>query len=182
MFQIPFFVLEVESCMNIPEFRRQLFVSIFQAPSRNRKRGSANRGTAIVPLSTIGTRYGNSVSTPYTSKTNGTQLTHHGRESKRKADTEIQYRPRIVDMDIDCGPRFCGPRFRDSYSELGPRSNKRCFLNGVFQSGVFRGASRSARAEGTKMLENAGIFRLALSLWRGLPLSQAKVRNLKNTV
>ena len=52
------------------------------------------------------------------SKTNGTtrpQLTHHGRESKRKADTEIQYRPRIVDTDIDCRPRFCGPRFRDSY-------------------------------------------------------------------
>ena len=34
---------------------------------------------------------------------------------KRKADTEFQYRPRIVDTDIDCGPRFCGPRFRDSY-------------------------------------------------------------------
>ena len=35
------------------------------------------------------------------------QLTCHSRESKRKADTEIQYRPRIVDTDIDCGPRFC---------------------------------------------------------------------------
>ena len=56
---------------------------------------------------------------PYASKTNGTQLTHHGRESKRKADTEIQYRPRIVDTDIDCGPRFCGPRFRDSYYKVG---------------------------------------------------------------
>ena len=41
-------------------------------------------------------------------------------ESKRKADTEIQYRPSIVDTDIDCGPRFGGPRFRDSYdSNLG---------------------------------------------------------------
>ena len=41
-------------------------------------------------------------------------LQKQGRNSKRKADTEIQYRPRIVDTDIDCGPRFCGPRFRDS--------------------------------------------------------------------
>ena len=75
------------------------------------KQGYGNR-----PLSTIGARYGNSVSTPYASKTDGTtrpQLTHQGRESKRKADTEIQYRPRIVDTDIDCGPRFRGPRFRD---------------------------------------------------------------------
>ena len=50
---------------------------------------------------------------PHASKTNGTtrpQLIHHGRESKRKADKEIQYRPRIVDTHIDCGPRFCGPR------------------------------------------------------------------------
>ena len=31
----------------------------------------------------------------------------------RNADTEFQYRPRIVDTDIDCGPRFCGPRFRN---------------------------------------------------------------------
>ena len=63
----------------------------------------------------------------YASKTNGTQLTHHGRESKRKADTEIQYRPHIVDTDIDCGPRFCGPRFRDSYSRsLGPLGQGKC--------------------------------------------------------
>ena len=47
------------------------------------------------------------------------QLTRHCRESKRKADTEFQYRPRIVDTDIDCGPRFCGPRFRDSYRKRG---------------------------------------------------------------
>ena len=53
--------------------------------------------------------YGNSVST----------ASSHCRELRRKADnTEFQYRPRIVDMDIDCGPRFCGPRFRDSYSGL----------------------------------------------------------------
>ena len=47
------------------------------------------------------------------------QVTRHCRESRRKADTEFQYRPRIVDTDIDCGPRFCGPRFRDSYSSQG---------------------------------------------------------------
>ena len=37
------------------------------------------------------------------SKTNNQtqpQLTRHCRESKRKADTEFQYRPRIVDTDI----------------------------------------------------------------------------------
>ena len=40
-------------------------------------------------------------------QTNGTtrpQLTRHDRESKRRADTEIQYRPGIVDTDIDWGP------------------------------------------------------------------------------
>ena len=48
------------------------------------------------------------------SEINGTtrpQLTRHGRELKTKADREIQYRPRTVDTDIDCGPRFCGPHF-----------------------------------------------------------------------
>ena len=63
-----------------------------------------------------------------------------------------------------------------------PRSNKRCFLDGVFQSGVFRAWSGSARAEGTKVLENIGVFRHYLSLWRGFPLSKAEVRNVKNTV
>ena len=43
------------------------------------------------------------------------QVTRHCRESRRKADTEFQYRPRIVDTDIDCGPRFCGPRFSDGH-------------------------------------------------------------------
>ena len=32
------------------------------------------------------------------------------------------------------------------------------------------------------MLENAGNFRHAFSLWRGFSLSQAEVRNLKSTV
>ena len=100
--------------------------------------GPANRGTAIVPLSTIGTRYGNSVSTPRASKTNGTtrpQLNHHGRESKRKADAEIQCRPRIVDTDIDCGARFCGPRFRDFY---------RRFLGRVLGKGSWKGSEKGA--------------------------------------
>ena len=35
--------------------------------------------------------------------------------SKRKADTEFQYRPHSVDTDIDCGRHFCGRHFRDSY-------------------------------------------------------------------
>ena len=87
-------------------------------------------------------RYGNSVSTPYTSKTNGTtrpQLTRHDRESKRKADTEIQYRPRIVDTDIDCGPRFCGPRFRDSYESCSENTPERSqsFENGLFTPRAF---------------------------------------------
>ena len=63
-----------------------------------------------------------------------------------------------------------------------PRSNTRCFLNGVFQSGVFRVWSRSARAEGTKMFEKTGVWRHFLSLSRGSLLSQAEVRNMKNTV
>ena len=38
------------------------------------------------------------------------------------------------------------------------RGNKRCFLNGVFQSGVLRGWSGSTRAEGTQMLEKHRLF------------------------
>ena len=48
--------------------------------------------------------------------------------------------------------------------KIRPGTNKRCFLNGVFQSGVFRGWSRSAWEEGTKMLESTGVFRHSLSL------------------
>ena len=40
--------------------------------------------------------------------------------SKREADTEFQYRPRIVDTDIDCGRHFCGRHFRDSYVPFQP--------------------------------------------------------------
>ena len=36
--------------------------------------------------------------------------------SKSEADMEFQYRPHIVDTDIDCGRHFCGRHFRDSYS------------------------------------------------------------------
>ena len=32
--------------------------------------------------------------------------------SKREADTEFQYRPHIVDTDIDCRRHFCGRHFR----------------------------------------------------------------------
>ena len=37
------------------------------------------------------------------------QLARHCRESKRKANMEFQYRPRIIDTDIDCGHRFADP-------------------------------------------------------------------------
>ena len=43
-------------------------------------------------------------------------------------------------------------------------------------------AVSSAREEGTKMPENSGVFKRSLSLGGGFPLSQAEVRNLKNTV
>ena len=39
-----------------------------------------------------------------------------------------------------------------------PMFSKRCFLNGVFQSGVFRAWSGSRREEGTKMKKNTGVF------------------------
>ena len=61
-------------------------------------------------------------------------------------------------------------------------SNKRCVLNGVFQSGVLRGWPGSARAEHTNMPENTGVFRHSFSLGKSSLLSQVKVRNLKNTV
>ena len=37
------------------------------------------------------------------------------------------------------------------------RGHTRCFLNGVFQSGVFRGRSGPGSTEGTKILENTGV-------------------------
>ena len=39
---------------------------------------------------------------------------------KREADTEFQYRPHIVDTDIDCRHHFCGRYFRDSYISSEP--------------------------------------------------------------
>ena len=49
-------------------------------------------------------------------------------------------------------------RFAPSRNSQGPTGNKRCFLNGDFQSGVLRGWSGSTRAEGTEMLEKHGCF------------------------
>ena len=63
-----------------------------------------------------------------------------------------------------------------------PRGNKRCFLNVVFQSGMLRGWSGSTSAEGTKIPERTGVFRQSLFHCKGLPLSQAEVKTLKNTV
>ena len=56
--------------------------------------------------------------------------------------------------------------------------SKRCFSEWCVQKVV---RIRKGR-EGTKMLEKTGVFRHSSSLWRGLPLSEAEVRNLKNTV
>ena len=55
--------------------------------------------------------------------------------------------------------------FKKSHFKKGPepghtpRSNRHCFQNSAFQAGMFRGWSRSGRAEGTKMLENTDVFR-----------------------
>ena len=65
-------------------------------------------------------------------------------------------------------------------------SNKRCFLNGVFQSGVLRGWPGSARAEHTKMPENTGVFR-HLCLWEEFTSvasqgEESEKHRLENTV
>ena len=55
---------------------------------------------------------------------------------KTKADMEVKYRPRIVDADIDCGHRFCRPRFRHLLCSSFPWCF--CFL-GVFLAAKFLG-------------------------------------------
>ena len=104
--------------------------------------GSANKGTAIAPLSTIGTRFGNSVSIALmppkpTSKLRLKWLATAENQGE-KPDTEFQYRPHIVDTDIDCGPRFCGPRFRDSY----------CWISQIPFGLEKKGEKGSKRSEG----------------------------------
>ena len=46
------------------------------------------------------------------------------KEIKKSKDwrVRVQYRPRIVDTDIDCGRHFCGHHFRDSYEWWCSRS------------------------------------------------------------
>ena len=56
--------------------------------------------------------------------------------------------------------------------------SNRCFSEWC----VLQGWSGSTRAEDAKMLENKGVFRHLCPSEGGLPLSQAEVRNLKNTV
>ena len=63
-----------------------------------------------------------------------------------------------------------------------PRSNKRCFLNGVFQNVVFRGWSGSASAECTQMLENTGVFQAFCVALYGFSSVCSRGENLKNTV
>ena len=81
--------------------------------------GSVNRGTAIAPpiddRSPIRKFSIDCLDASKTKEQTQPQVTRYCKESRRKADTEFQYRPRIVDTEIDCGPRFCGPRFRDCY-------------------------------------------------------------------
>ena len=52
---------------------------------------------------------------------------------------------------------------------LRPRSNKRCFLNGVFQFGVFRGWPGSGRPERSKMLDKSGVFTHFRAPLKGAP-------------
>ena len=82
-------------------------------PSGNRKWWRQTGSRQSTPLSTIRTRYGNSVSTPGATRT-GKRTSRIF--SKKGADTEFQYRPHIVDTDTDCGRRFGGRHFRDSYA------------------------------------------------------------------
>ena len=58
--------------------------------------------------------------------------------------------------------------------------SKRCFLEWSVQRVVK--IRKLPRAAGTKMLENPGVFRQSLFFWKSLPLSQAEIKNLKNTV
>ena len=63
--------------------------------SGNRKWWRQTGSRQSTPLSTIQTRYGNSVSTPEATRTCKTQQN----SLQREADTEFQYRPHIVDTD-----------------------------------------------------------------------------------
>ena len=48
-----------------------------------------------------------------------------------------------------------------------PRRNKRCFLNGAFQSGVFRRVVRIRKGRRHQNARKTGVFKHFSSLWRG---------------
>ena len=100
-----------KSSRRVPKsgFRRAILVT-----SKNRKWCRQTGSRQSTPLSTIRTRYGNSVSTPEATRTGKSQQN----SLQREADTGFQYRPHIVNTDIDCGRHFCGRHFRDSYREV----------------------------------------------------------------
>ena len=91
-------------------------------PFENRKRCRQTGSRQSTPLSTIRTRYGNSVSkTPEATRTCLNLWVRIPAPKLREADTECQYRPHNVDADIDCGRHFCGRHFRDSHTPEKPR-------------------------------------------------------------
>ena len=96
-----------------PTFEHLMFVVslCFLLPtSRNRKRCRQTGSGQSTPVSTIRTRYGNSVSTPGATRTGKNKQN----SLQKEADTEFQYRPHIIDTDTDCGRHFCGRHFRGS--------------------------------------------------------------------
>ena len=93
----------------------------------------------------------------------------HQRNSSRSKPTNLLWKVNFtLFLQINCAKTFVLHKrcFVDCnhLAAMVPMSNKRCFLNGVFQSSGFRGWSGSARAEGKKMLEKTVVFRHSLSL------------------
>ena len=98
---------------------------------RNRKRCRQTGSRQSTPLSTIRTRYGNSVSTPRTHTDWQKQAEF---SPKGKPIRNFSYRPHIVDTDTDCGRHFCGRHFRDS--QKGFSLENRAGPKGVSTKGV----------------------------------------------
>ena len=75
------------------------------------------------------------------------------------------------------------PRLKRFSRSLSPRSNKRCFLNGVFSEWcVSEGGQDLQRQKAPKCLKTQVFSGMRCPSDRGVPLTQAEVRNLKNTV
>ena len=131
--------------------------SAISLESRNRKRCRQTGSQQSTPLSTIRTRYGNSVSTP-DGKPHG--LTKRSTIlSKREADMEFQYRPHIVDTDTDCGRHFCGRHFRDSFGIVWVT----CCFPHLQKEGSVRTSPEQASCQGSV---NGG-FQTVVRVWSG---------------